>query len=866
MQNQEKLKINMPSGIRRSRFLVDLAKNIPEEGLSPLASPDKNKPRRGTAYLKGLKPKPSFCLLRTRQPKGDFLAKGTGKPENAAISGFFKALSRPISKAGFLALFILAFNFLLLLKLYRLAKRIRRPKARNGLLDYCRPVQEKPLVSLTDRVARKAGFARRFRLRDLLPRFQAGTLRSAFVSCLIFIVVILPVKGFAFYLDLQGAKDKVISASEQALGQINAAGASAKAFDFTQAESDFSKASLEFSSAKEQISDLSVFFNIISRVLPIDQARMAGEANHILEAGSLSAQIGIEFSEAFQALSSDKKSLKSIVETFSDRFGKAGTLSVELRENVKQIDAGSLPLEYRQKFTDLQAKMDSLVDSLNEINDILAKAKIFLGFDYGKRYLVVFQNNTEMRATGGFIGSYALVDFLNGEIRNIEVPTGGSYDTEGGMKDLFAAPEPLSLLNPLWFFWDSNWWPDWPTSAEKLAFFLEKSSGPSVDGVISFTPTVIEKLLNVMGPITLPKENNLAVNSQNFWQVAQTFSEQKPLSHPEHQDNPYLTPEINSQAKEAETMKASSSGKSVTNVEPKRIIGDMLDEILRVLPERMNKEMFVGLLKMAESSFSEKQILLFFKNGELEKKADDYDWSGRMKGSGYDYLQVVHTNIGGGKSDRQISEKETLESVVQPDGTVENILTIKRTHNGIRGERFTGVRNVDWLRVYVPKGAKLHSAEGFSRPDEKYFTKAPADSTVDPMVAQAEKSAVREPVSGTLSYDDLGKTVFANWLMVDPGESATIVLKYQLPFKFKPDETIGASGGQPLDILNPQTAILVPYSLLWQKQAGAVNVSEEQKLTVDSSYKKAYELDPDKECASRCQLDKDKYWAWVFRK
>ena len=57
------------------------------------------------------------------------------------------------------------------------------------------------------------------------------------------------------------------------------------------------------------------------------------------------------------------------------------------------------------------------------------------------------------------------------------------------------------MIAPQWYFWDANWWADWPTSANKLMWFYEKSNGPTVDGVVSFTPTVMEELLKIIGPI-----------------------------------------------------------------------------------------------------------------------------------------------------------------------------------------------------------------------------------------------------------------------------------------------------------------------------------------------------------------------------
>jgi hypothetical protein len=190
-----------------------------------------------------------------------------------------------------------------------------------------------------------------------------------------------------------------------------------------------------------------------------------------------------------------------------------------------------------------------LAPNLEEASDLALQASVFLGKQMDKRYLLVFQNNAEKRASGGFMGSFAVVDMSKGEIKNILVPKGGTYDTEAGLSEKVVAPEPLWLLNPLWHLWDANWWPNWPTTAKKIEWFYEKSNGPTVDGVISLTPTVIERLLTVTGPIDMSKDYGVIISADNFWQVTQTFSEQKP---------------------------------QLTN-EPKKIIGDLMTKLMEAI-------------------------------------------------------------------------------------------------------------------------------------------------------------------------------------------------------------------------------------------------------------------------------------------
>jgi hypothetical protein len=482
-----------------------------------------------------------------------------------------------------------------------------------------------------------------------------------------------------------------------------------------------------------------------------------------------------------------------------------------------------------------------------------------LGSADDKRYLLVFQNNTEMRATGGFIGSFALVDFRDGKIKNIEVPGGGSYDTEAGLYAKVKAPEPLRLVNPLWHFWDANWWPDWPTSARKLMWFYEKSDGPTVDGVISFTPTVIERMLEIIGPVeiagacpensattTASRENcaassSLIINADNFLTTVQELAEQKP---------------------------------DVTK-QPKKIIGDLMAKIMEELPKRLNKDTLINLLGAMEDSLNEKHILFYFTDDELQKKIENYGWGGNVKQTAWNYLSVINTNIGGGKSDKSMEETINHETEILADGSIINTLEIKRAHNGEKGEPFSGVRNVDWMRIYVPQGSELISASGFKRPADIYFEEPDPGWQDDPDVYAGESAAKTDKTSGTEIYNEAGKTVFANWSMADPGQTAAIYLKYKLPFKLTPKESKEKKQMKDLlldkavEIFNPGQKQLLPYALLAQKQAGSKGDKITSTLKLPDNFKIVWSY-PENAAVETDgwnisdSLNVDKYWAVIL--
>ena len=666
--------------------------------------------------------------------------------------------------------------------------------------------------------------------------------RSVLGFALVLLVLILPFKIFVYYksLDLEKLRGKILGASEAAIGSLKEASESAVTLDFEQASYDFSRAGEDFLKAQDELAEINDLIFSLASLAPGGEIKLASEGKKILAAGQVASSLGESLSLAMQSLFENKdKGILEILNGFAE-YGKitAGE-AADLKNKLAEIDAGALPQEYREKFLLLKGKTEVLEKGLAEFIGLMDKLRIFLGTNQNKRYLLVFQNNAEMRASGGFIGNFALVDLAGGKIKNIEAPGGGSYDTEGGLRELVAAPEPLHLVNPLWHFWDANWWPDWPTSAQKLMWFYERSDGPTVDGVISFTPTVLEKLLAITGPIDMTKDYGVTLTAENFWFTTQKIVEAKPVAGGENK--------------------------------PKKIIGDLLDKIIIDLPAKLDKEKLIKILSLAEESLSEKHILFYFTDSELQKEIEKWGWDGKIREASKDYLSVVNTNIAGGKSDRKIKEKINLVSEIMPNGSVINTLKIERRHEGIKNEPFVGVRNVDWLRVYVPSGSELLEAQGFNRPDEIYFEEPEDEWTKDPLVYREETTAKVHETSGTKIYDEDDKTVFANWSMVDPGKTATIYLKYKLPFTLKEEEKGDGFIDKIKVLLNPGQTELMPYTLLAQKQAGSLGSEINTSLKLADNFKIVWKyptglpLVPDGWQISD-KLNTDKYWAVMLEK
>lgn len=603
---------------------------------------------------------------------------------------------------------------------------------------------------------------------------------------------------FFMFRAWQRLEPAIVNSTNTALAGLFSAKDLIKEQNYIGAEHAFEKASIGFVEAQTNLKAINKSLLDLAGLVPDKKFKLAAESSHILKAGAISANIGAELSAAIAP--QPNANIIYFLDNFIKHAIPASDEAELLFHELEKINAENLPAEYREQFIGLRKQAELLAPSLKEAVKLAEQTVNFLGKQVDKRYLLVFQNNSEKRASGGFIGSFAVVDFSKGEMKNLTVPKGGSYDTEAGLYKRIIAPEPMWLLNPLWHFWDANWWPDWPTTARKLAWFYEKSDGSTVDGVISLTPTVMENLLRVHGAVDMTKDYGVIITADNFWEVTQTFSEQKP---------------------------------DVTK-EPKKIIGDLMARLMEELPKNLDLEKSLALVGVLEKSLNEKQILLYFNDNSLEDSAKQFGWDGAIKETDYDYLMVASTNLGGQKSDRAIVEKISHKIEILLDGQIIDNLTIIRQHTAPKNQPFVGFRNVNWLRIYVPLKSQLISATGWRKPDQVYFEKPDPKWQIDPDLMN-ERSASTDPASGTKIYQENGKTVFANWSIVDPGETAIIELSYRLPFSFEPNE-------EAKDVITRIKKYFSPsaserFSLLVQKQPGATQTSIDSKLVVNRGWK-----------------------------
>lgn len=579
---------------------------------------------------------------------------------------------------------------------------------------------------------------------------------------------------------LGALKNEIRGYGENGYADLSLAAEALKARHFSDALVSFERAKQDFSQAESRLPAWgSVAIDVIRFVPGLSGAASGKNA---LSAGSHFASAGASLARVAGALnvSSDayrqgeSVSLLHFLELEKEPLSRVTREMAEADQDLGRVNVADIPEDKRGKFLLVRENLPVMLGMAEATRRHTTLLRELLGENGPRKYLFLLQNNDEMRATGGFIGSYALLDVNDGKIRQFFVD--GIFNPDGQLKENIVPPQPIQKISAAWSLHDSNWFPDFPTSAEKAIFFYEKTGGPTVDGVITLTPTVMQKLLAVTGPITLPKYG-LSVDADNFIPVIQEQVEVK---------------------------------YDKTENKPKQVLADLSTALLEKVFASHDHEALYRIASALVEGLNEKHILLYVRHPETEALIDQAGWSGRLLPASKDFVSVIHSNINGYKTDGVIDETIRHRADIQSDGSIVDTLTITRTHRGGQTPYDWWNRvNADYLRVYVPLGAQLLSSKGATRElnepplayDELGFKR------VEDVVREENGMRVDEK-SGTRLSTESGKTVFGNWVYVSPQESVTVEYRYLLPFHIDVTETrVGKSDS---------------FSVLYQKQSGSL--------------------------------------------
>ncbi len=350
------------------------------------------------------------------------------------------------------------------------------------------------------------------------------------------------------------------------------------------------------------------------------------------------------------------------------------------RENKKIIAIKSL--DVIDKISKLMISSEDEQKEIHVLNQLVEEFSKKNGKT--RTFLVLLQNNMELRPGGGFLGQYAIIKIKDGELVSTFIEDANLLDQRISVR--ITPPYPFKRMMQIknWKFRDSNFSPDFPTNVEKAKYFFRLSGGNSVqfDGVIAVNATVLNDILALTGPITVPG-------------YPETFtSENAVLKLEEKVEKAYImNPEIDTQNRKAIMKKMAP------------IIFDKLFTLGNISK----------IANLAHAEMQKKNIMLYFSDPNLEKLAESVYWSGKMAAdwSG-DYLMAVDANMGAFKTDYYI--KREMEYEINFTGEKPIVtLRIKYKNTAAYGDWRTSDYH-SYLRIYVPEGSKFLEREMISSP------------------------------------------------------------------------------------------------------------------------------------------------------
>lgn len=347
-----------------------------------------------------------------------------------------------------------------------------------------------------------------------------------------------------------------------------------------------------------------------------------------------------------------------------------------------------------------------------------------LGYQKEKTYLLWFQNDGELRATGGFITAYGFLKVKDGEL--LEMESADIYELDKKFISTEDPPEVFRkyLLLKIFPIRDTNISPDFKESAEKfLSFYRTIPNQPVVDGIIAIDTSLVAEFLKITGPITVEK-------------YGETFTAE---THPEYgiSDAVYKL-ELYAQ----KILKGTKDRKGPVG----DLMEGMLDKLFNAKSEQF-PDIFDTILKSLEA----KNIQFYFNDQKDQKLSEELGFGGRIKDFDGDYVHVNNSNVAGLKGNFFTKYAIEQDIAVKDDGTVVKKVTTT-INNTFRYDGWLNAVYQNWLRLYVPEGSKL------------------IEKNIEIDLEQK---------------NELGKEVWASFSRTPPLSSTSSSFTYELPFKVK---------------------------------------------------------------------------------
>ncbi len=303
-----------------------------------------------------------------------------------------------------------------------------------------------------------------------------------------------------------------------------------------------------------------------------------------------------------------------------------------------------------------------------------------------KTFMLMFQNNMELRPGGGYIGSFGILKMLDGHLEQLQTHDLSNFD--GRVPDGIVPPYPIkeTLRVSDWKLRDSNFSPDFPTNAQKADEFYHLGQGQeNFAGIVAINSNVLTSFLKVTGPIEIE-------------------------GYPGTYDSENAVLALEQQVEKGYAQQGIEKGdrKGVMNL----LATEIEKKVFTLsIPQK------IQLAEIILDDLNRKDIQLYFKDAALESQAQKAQWDGSVDRNWTgDYLMLVDANMGAWKSDYYM--RRSFSYTVDLSGDVPKA-DLKITYQHTAKEKDWMTKDyLTYLRVYVPQNSWLGDTQNLG---EKRF-------------------------------------------------------------------------------------------------------------------------------------------------
>ncbi len=421
-----------------------------------------------------------------------------------------------------------------------------------------------------------------------------------------------------------------------------------------------------------------------------------------------------------------------------------------MQKEMDQVDPNHYPTllfgkTIKTDLTNLKTFTDESATGVTDAKPLIKALPSLLGASKPEQYLVIFQNDKELRPTGGFITAYAIIDIDQGAIQLEK--SDDIYNLDDSISDKPPAPAPiLKYFSGVYQFnlRDSNISPDFMVSMKTFNSMYQKASLKTepIDGIIAINTNVLVQIIKILDNQVEADGQTFTTNTDPHCACPQViYALENSISRPVN----YIT------------------------TTRKSLISDLMQAIMVKALQSSPKKYWGSLFQYIIAGTKQKDILFDLFDNQAQQGIESLNAAGQIKSFNGDYLHINDTNFSGAKVNIFLSEAVNNAYSVGSDGTITKTVTITYKNpfppsdcSLKDGGLCLNAEYRDWLRVYVPQGSKFVSSSG----------------------SQIKIN----------TYNDLGKTVFEGFVTVQPaGGLTTFTLNYTLPFKLK--------SGSPLPVM-----------------------------------------------------------------